>query len=204
MNPFKEEEFLSNFIDLYQERRNLWKVKHPLYFIKYARKATLGRLLEFVKTRVPQADIKLVENKIGILRNMYRREHKKIQDSLKSGAAADKVYVPKLWYYPKLRFLDDQTEARQSLSTLPSSLPSTLSSTSTLPSTPAEASQEEPGPFILDEVDAPSCSQDELSQEEGCAQLYGGGGHAQRQAGGGWAQQKPHRMPGASPPHYHQ
>ncbi|PIO29522.1 hypothetical protein AB205_0074720 [Aquarana catesbeiana] len=91
---------------------------------------------------------------------MYRREHKKIQDSLKSGAAADKVCVPKLWYYSKLRFLDDQTEARQLLSTLPSTLPSTI------PSTPAEASQEEPGPFIPDEVDAPSCSQDELSQEE--------------------------------------
>ncbi|PIO10638.1 hypothetical protein AB205_0093470 [Aquarana catesbeiana] len=39
-------------------------------------------------------------------------------------------------------------------------------STSTLPSTPAEASQEELGPLILDEVDAPSFSQDELSQEE--------------------------------------
>ncbi|PIO28021.1 hypothetical protein AB205_0131960 [Aquarana catesbeiana] len=93
---------------------------------------------------------------------MYRREHNKIQDSLRSGAAADQFYVPKLWYYQKLRFLDDQTEARQSLSTLPSCLPST----STLPSTPAEESQEELGPFILDEMDAPSFSQDELSQEE--------------------------------------
>ncbi|PIO14595.1 hypothetical protein AB205_0190790, partial [Aquarana catesbeiana] len=77
-------------------------------------------------------------------------------------AAADQVYVPKLWYYQKLRFLDDQTEARQSLSTLPPTLPSSLPSTST----PAEESQEELGPFILDEVDAPSFSQDELSQEE--------------------------------------
>ncbi|PIO13199.1 hypothetical protein AB205_0013980, partial [Aquarana catesbeiana] len=81
-------------------------------------------------------------------------------------AAADQVYVPKLWYYQKLRFLDDQTEARQSFSTLPSTLPSSLPSTLTLPSTPAEASQEELGPFILDEVDTPSFSQDELSQEE--------------------------------------
>ncbi|PIO34960.1 hypothetical protein AB205_0088260, partial [Aquarana catesbeiana] len=48
----------------------------------------------------------------------------------------------------------------------PSTLPSSLPSTSTLPSTPAEESQEELGPFILDEVEAPSFSQDELSQEE--------------------------------------
>ncbi|PIO28901.1 hypothetical protein AB205_0220950 [Aquarana catesbeiana] len=97
---------------------------------------------------------------------MYRREHNKIQESRRSGAAADQVYVPKLWYYQKTRLLNDQTEARQSLSTLPSSLPSSLHSTSTLPSTPAEESQEELGPFILDEVDAPSFSQDELSLEE--------------------------------------
>ncbi|PIO27028.1 hypothetical protein AB205_0075950 [Aquarana catesbeiana] len=101
---------------------------------------------------------------------MYRREHKKIQETRRSGAAADQVYVPKLWYYQKMRFLDDQTEARQSLSSLPSSLPTTLPSslpsTSTLPSTPAEESQEELGPVILDDVYAPSFSQDELSQEE--------------------------------------
>ncbi|PIO11675.1 hypothetical protein AB205_0039570 [Aquarana catesbeiana] len=166
MNPVKEEEFLTRFIDLYQEKRNLWEVKHPLYFNRDVRKATLGTLLEFVKTRVPQADLKFVDSKIGILRNMYRREHNKIQESHRSGAAADQVYVPKLWYYQKLRFLDDQIEARQSLSTLPSTLPSSLPYTSTLPSTPAEESQEELGPFILDEVDAPSFSQDELSQEE--------------------------------------
>ncbi|PIO27946.1 hypothetical protein AB205_0162790 [Aquarana catesbeiana] len=170
MNPFKDEEFITRFIDLYQEKRNLWEVKHPLYSNRDARKATLGTLLEFVKTRVPQADLKFLDRKIGILRNMYRREHNKIQESRRSGAAADQVYVPKLWYYQKLRFLDDQTEARQSLSTLPSSLPSTLPSslpfTSTLPSTPAEESHVELGPFILDEVDAPSFSQDELSQEE--------------------------------------
>ncbi|PIO35800.1 hypothetical protein AB205_0158120, partial [Aquarana catesbeiana] len=88
--------------------------------------------------------------------------HNKIQESLRSGAAADQVYVPRLWYYQKIRFLDDQTEARQSLSTLPPTLPSSLPSTST----PAEESQEELSPFILDEVDEPSFSQDKLSQEE--------------------------------------
>ncbi|PIO14861.1 hypothetical protein AB205_0176980, partial [Aquarana catesbeiana] len=62
--------------------------------------------------------------------------------------------------FNKLRFLDDQTEARESLSTLPCSLPSTL------PSTPAEADEEQTGPSILEEVDAPSWSQDELSQDE--------------------------------------
>ncbi|PIO29077.1 hypothetical protein AB205_0116460 [Aquarana catesbeiana] len=166
MNPFKEAGFLSRFIDLYQENKKLWEVKHPLYSNRDVRKATLGTLFEFVKTRVPQAVIKFMDKKIGILRNMYKREHNKIQESLRSEAAADQVYAPRLWYYQKMRFLDDQTEARQSLSTLPPTLPSTLPSSLPSTSTIAEESQEELGPFILDEVDASSFSQDELSQEE--------------------------------------
>ncbi|PIO30977.1 hypothetical protein AB205_0049740 [Aquarana catesbeiana] len=141
----------------YKGMRNLWEVKHSLYYNKQARRSTLEKLLEFVKTRVPDATIVFLEKKIVILRNMYKKEHNKIQKSLRSGAAAAQVYVPRLWYFNKLQFLDDQTVARESLSTLPCSLPPTLPST--LPSTPAEAEEEQPGPSILEEVDAPSWSQ---------------------------------------------
>ncbi|PIO26839.1 hypothetical protein AB205_0022570 [Aquarana catesbeiana] len=88
---------------------------------------------------------------------MYRREYNKIQYSLRSGASADDVYVPRLWYYDKLCFLDDQTEVRASLSTLPS----------TLPSTPAEADEDQAGSSIQEEPDVTIWSQDEISQEEG-------------------------------------
>ncbi|PIO27185.1 hypothetical protein AB205_0042660 [Aquarana catesbeiana] len=88
---------------------------------------------------------------------MYRREHNKIQISLRSGASADDVYVPRLWYYDKLCFLDDQIETRVSLSTLPS----------TLPSIPAESDEDQAGSSILEELDVSIWSQDELSQEEG-------------------------------------
>ncbi|PIO09807.1 hypothetical protein AB205_0135420, partial [Aquarana catesbeiana] len=107
--------------------------------------------------QVPDADIEFVERKIGSLRSMYRKELNKIQASMRSGAAAEDVYVPSLWYYSRMRFLEDQMEARESLSTLPSSLPSTL------PSTPAEASD---GPSILEEVEETSWSQQDLSQDE--------------------------------------
>ncbi|PIN95408.1 hypothetical protein AB205_0218950, partial [Aquarana catesbeiana] len=75
---------------------------------------------------------------------------------MRSGAAAKDVYVPSLWYYNRMRFLEDQIEARESLSTLPS----------TLPSTPAEASEDQPGPSILEVVEEPSWSQEDLSQDE--------------------------------------
>ncbi|PIO39763.1 hypothetical protein AB205_0176670 [Aquarana catesbeiana] len=106
--------------------------------------------------------MEMLLKKIGILRNMYKREHNK--DSMRSGASADDVYVPRLWYYNKLRFLDDQTEARASLSTLPSTLPCTLPCT--LPSTPAEADEDQAGSSILEEPDVTIWSQDEGSQEE--------------------------------------
>ncbi|PIO11047.1 hypothetical protein AB205_0216820, partial [Aquarana catesbeiana] len=79
---------------------------------------------------------------------------------MKSGAAEKDVYVPSLWYYNRMRFLEDQIEARESLSTLPYTL------TSTPPSTPAEASEDQPGPSILEEVGEPSWSQEDLSQDE--------------------------------------
>ncbi|PIO11324.1 hypothetical protein AB205_0090660 [Aquarana catesbeiana] len=48
MNKFKDHEFMSHFIDKYREMRNLWEVKHSLYYNKQVRKETLERLLEFV------------------------------------------------------------------------------------------------------------------------------------------------------------
>ncbi|PIO13658.1 hypothetical protein AB205_0107160, partial [Aquarana catesbeiana] len=72
----------------YKEVRNLWEVKHSLYYNKQARRPTLEKLLEFVKTRVPDATIQFLEKKIGLLRNMYKKEHNKMQKSLRSGAAA--------------------------------------------------------------------------------------------------------------------
>ncbi|PIO26927.1 hypothetical protein AB205_0030980, partial [Aquarana catesbeiana] len=139
---------------------NLWEVKNLLYHNKPARKASLEKLLQFVKTQVPNADMEFVERKIGSLRSTYRKELNKVQASMRSGAAAENVYVPSLWYYNRMQFLEDQMEARESLSTLPSCLPSTL------PSTPAKASEDQPGPSILEEVEEPSWNQEDLSQDE--------------------------------------
>ncbi|PIO11637.1 hypothetical protein AB205_0113680, partial [Aquarana catesbeiana] len=135
-----------------------------------------------MKTQVPEADIEFVERKIGSLRSMYRMELKRFQASMRSGAAAEDMYVPSLWYYNRMRFLEDQMEARESLSILPS----------TLPSTPAETSEDQPGPSILEEVEKPSWSQEDLSQDE--AQEFGrqeeaGLSGRQEEAGGSVSQE---------------
>lgn len=56
----------------------------------------------------PDANRDMVTKKINSLRSSYRKEKKKVQDSERSGACADDVYKPSLWYYNLLIFLDDQ------------------------------------------------------------------------------------------------
>ncbi|PIO35666.1 hypothetical protein AB205_0183200, partial [Aquarana catesbeiana] len=132
------------------------EVRHPHYNNKQKRQAALEKLLELVTPVVSTATSPYLKTKIGGLRSTYLRERKKVKDSQRSGAGADDVYVPRLWYYDRLRFLSEHTEVRESLSTLPS----------TLPSTPAEASDVQPGPSSQEEVEEPSLSQEDLSQEE--------------------------------------
>ncbi|PIO10410.1 hypothetical protein AB205_0089050, partial [Aquarana catesbeiana] len=151
---FKDEEFMPIFIDMFRELPCLWQINHLEYKNQTKRKAALDNLLEFVKQVIPTADITYLKVLIGGLRSTYLREHKKVQDSQRSGAA-DEIYVPRLWYYDRLHFLAGQTEPRPALSTLPL----------TLPSPPAEASDAKPGPSRQQHVEEPRLSQGSLSQE---------------------------------------
>lgn len=53
--------------------------------------------------------------KINSFRTVYRKERKKMKDSTRSGAGTEDVYTPQHWYFPMLRFLDDQDHYRRSL-----------------------------------------------------------------------------------------
>ncbi|PIO14553.1 hypothetical protein AB205_0156830, partial [Aquarana catesbeiana] len=154
MDLVNDQDFMPIFIDVFRELPCLWQVNHPEYKNQTKRKAALDNLLQFVKPVIPTADITYLKILIGGMRSTYLREHKKVQDSQRSGAA-DEVYLPRLWYYDRLHFLAGQTDPRPSLSSLPS----------TLPSTPAEASDAQPGPSGQQHVEEPSLSQGSLSQE---------------------------------------
>ncbi|KAB0804497.1 hypothetical protein PPYR_01467 [Photinus pyralis] len=62
------------------------------------------------------ANLDLVTKKINSLRSSYRKEKKKVADSLKSGAGTEEVYSPTLWYYDLFKFLDDQETPRAPVS----------------------------------------------------------------------------------------
>lgn len=54
--------------------------------------------------------------KINSLRTNYRREKKKVEESLRSGIGTDEMYEPFLWYYRLFDFLGDQDAPRNSSS----------------------------------------------------------------------------------------
>jgi hypothetical protein len=67
----------------------------------------------------PNAGRETVRKKITSLRTNCRKEKVKIVSSEKSGPAATDVYIPTLWYFEELEFLDDNEVATESLSSVP-------------------------------------------------------------------------------------
>ena len=119
MDAFKEQEFFTEFIQRWKELPVLWQTKNKLNKNKNARKKALETLLAFVKPRLPNATTHTVKQKINSIRGTYRTQRSQVLASRRSGAAADSIYQPNLWYYGQMQFLDDHIETRASVSTLP-------------------------------------------------------------------------------------
>ncbi|CAH1955462.1 unnamed protein product [Acanthoscelides obtectus] len=62
--------------------------------------------------------VSTVLKKINNLRSSFRKEAKKVKDSMRTGSGADEVYHPKLWYYDLLKFVEDQEVSRNSRSNI--------------------------------------------------------------------------------------
>ncbi|XP_054259939.1 uncharacterized protein LOC128994012 [Macrosteles quadrilineatus] len=118
MSREKENQCLEEFISVYQSEKCLWKVKSADYHDRMKKEAAYGRLIEVWKQVDPNCNKSTVLKKINNLRSSYRKELKKVREATKSGASAEDVYLPKLWYYNLLHFLDDQETPRQSRSNL--------------------------------------------------------------------------------------
>ena len=91
--------FLISFIDEYRQLPCLWQVKSADYKNKKLKKQAMEHLVAFYKPVCPGANFDYVRRKINSIRSAYRREVKKIEESTQSGAAAENVHVPRLWYF---------------------------------------------------------------------------------------------------------
>lgn len=106
--PFEWTKALTlHLIELYRQRPCLWNVKCEEYRNRDAKYKAYEELYNDVKSLDPLCTVEIVKKKLNTLRSQYRKEVKQISTSKKSGASADDVYLPKLWCFNHLKFLND-------------------------------------------------------------------------------------------------
>lgn len=114
----KEKEFMVEFIELYKSFPCLWKVKSKEYSDRNAKSQAYEILIEKMQTVDSIANRETVVKKINSMRTTYRKELKKVLDSERSGVGADEIYIPHLWYFELLSFLQDQETPRNTVSNM--------------------------------------------------------------------------------------
>ncbi|KAI4456942.1 hypothetical protein MML48_8g00016446 [Holotrichia oblita] len=102
-----------NILKDYRSEPCLWQVISSEYHDR-AKKDAAYKLAKKLHELEPGATNKSVVTKINSLRSAFRKEQKKADTSKKSGASADSIYKPLLWYYDLFDFLHDQHTPRAS------------------------------------------------------------------------------------------
>ena len=73
-------------------------------------------LLDCYKQYNPSATEDLVWCKINNLQSVFHKELKKVMESKWSGASADDICTPQLWYFDSLLFTADQEQLQKGIS----------------------------------------------------------------------------------------
>ena len=107
-----------HLIDLYREEPCLWNVKTVEYRDRDRKATSLQRIAEPMNNGGWSFSAEDVKKKIDTLRNQHRRERRQLQKSVKSGTGADDVYIPRLWCYDALSFLNDGDDPRPSVTNI--------------------------------------------------------------------------------------
>ncbi|XP_068094389.1 uncharacterized protein [Hyperolius riggenbachi] len=115
---FTNPQILQEFLELYRKNTCLWKVTSKDYSNRVKKAKAHNELKTFCQQFYPQATVAYVLKKIKNLRTVFKKELNKVRESEKSGAAAEDIYVPRLWYYKLLTFTTDQEEGRDSINSL--------------------------------------------------------------------------------------
>lgn len=103
---------LEDFIKAYRSQPCLWAVKNKEYHNKDRKAVAYNKLLEVYINVDPNANRETIIKKINGMRTNYRKEKKKVEEFSSMGS----IYVPQLWYYESLKFLDDAMKSTGSSS----------------------------------------------------------------------------------------
>uniref|UniRef100_A0A6P7HB35 Uncharacterized protein LOC114348529 n=1 Tax=Diabrotica virgifera virgifera TaxID=50390 RepID=A0A6P7HB35_DIAVI len=98
-------------IEGYESNPCLFNVKHMDYHNKHKRNVALNNLSEMLGKTISD-----IQKKWNGIRNTYSAERRKVLDSQKSGAGVSEIYVPKLWYHDRLKFLNEYLTTRKPVS----------------------------------------------------------------------------------------
>lgn len=101
-------EVLLEFIRVFKNRRSLWDPKCANYNNVEKIYAAKNKLLHVCKKVEPLATIPMVEKNIQFLKNVFKQEYSKVQTSRRAALTNEDVYVPKVWYYHRLKFLSKE------------------------------------------------------------------------------------------------
>ncbi|KAF9802910.1 hypothetical protein SFRURICE_015507 [Spodoptera frugiperda] len=101
---------IEEFINIYRNEPCLWQIKSKDYHHREKKNAAYNKLIEQYRKLEPSANRDAVVKKLNALRTNYRKEKKKVEESIRSGAGSSDVYEPTLWYYKLLKFLNDDQE----------------------------------------------------------------------------------------------
>ena len=101
-----------HLIDLYREEPCLWNTTTVEYRNRHRKATALQIIAKHMNNSGCSFSGEEVRKQIDTLRNQYRREQRHLQQSVKSGAAADDVDMPCPWCYDALSFLNDGDDPR--------------------------------------------------------------------------------------------
>ncbi|XP_055839995.1 uncharacterized protein LOC129907696 [Episyrphus balteatus] len=101
-------QFVALLIEEYKGLPSLWDIDSSAYKNKFIKTKDYETLLHRMLPADPLLTMNDLKKKLANIRTCYRRELKKIENSIKMGASGDDVYVPTLWYFKQMEFLRDQ------------------------------------------------------------------------------------------------
>lgn len=108
----------SILIEAFRQKPCLWNVKLRNYKNRDQRVTALKAIAAEIRDHDAAVTTDDIKKKIDTLRNQFRRELKKVNNSKKSGAGTEDVFVPKLWCFQQLTFLTDSETPRPSTSNM--------------------------------------------------------------------------------------